>query len=67
MRIGFVFNRKPDGAAERDSNFIEFDTEETLSALSDAIKSNGHSVIEINTDEDAYIHLKNKRNDTFGK
>jgi len=61
MIIGFAYNQKPKNAKALDSEYAEFDTVETISELRNAIEANGHKVIDIEADEDAFMKLKNNR------
>ena len=45
MRIGLTFNLKPPGATG--DEYEEFDSEETIASLEDAIRANGHEVVRL--------------------
>ena len=62
LKIALVFNKKRDVPKDKPKDFYaEFDSEETINDLKKAIEANGHSVILIEADENAYIELKDNR------
>lgn len=63
MNIALVFNKKRDAPKDKPKDFYaEFDSEETINDLKRAIEADGHDVILIEADEEAYIKLKDSKN-----
>ncbi|MFH1450791.1 MAG: ATP-grasp domain-containing protein [archaeon] len=61
MRIALVYNGRPGGESWTDlktDDYLEFDSDETITAMQQAISSAGHEVDKINADHDAYEKLR---------
>lgn len=64
MKICLTFNLKKGDSKDRPEDFYaEYDTEETINEIKEAIEVNGHEVILIEADEDAYTKLSRKKID----
>jgi len=64
MVIGFTYNLKPKKVKRGDKEaefYAEFDTPETIKAIEEAIRANGHQVIRIEANELAYNKLRRLR------
>lgn len=63
MTIGFCYNIKRNLASTdpKSQADAEFDAPETISAISKALESGGHQVIEIEANEEAYLKLYKER------
>ena len=61
MRIGLTFNLKPAGATG--DEYEEFDSEETIAALEDAIRANGHDVVRLGWGTELLDRLRETRVD----
>ena len=63
MRIALTCSIKPSDATENDKEkYAEFDSENTINDLADAIKANGHSVDIIDVKEDIKEVLESRKN-----
>lgn len=66
MRIALTYNLKPSTLPEDPvlaERYAEFDTKETIDGIANAIKANGHYIIPIEADEDAYEKLRDNKID----
>lgn len=64
MKIALTYNLKPvdlDFSHPDAELWAEYDTPETVGAIREAIKANGHEVIDIEANEDAYEKLRANR------
>ncbi len=62
LKIALLFNKKREVPLDKPKDFYaEFDSKETINDLKSAIEANGHEVMIIEADEDAYIELKNNK------
>lgn len=65
LTVALTFNKKKDAApksGEPEDLYAEFDSDDTIKGISNALKSAGHNVILVEADEDAYSKLKRLRN-----
>jgi D-alanine-D-alanine ligase len=65
-KIAFTYNLKPANLRRDHPDaefFAEFDTQETINGIRDALEANGHSVMMIEANEDAYQMFRSKRQD----
>jgi len=64
MRIALTCSIKPSDVGEDDKEkYAEFDSENTINDLADAIKANGHSVDIIDVKEDIKDVLESRKNE----
>ena len=61
MRIGLTFNLKPPGAVG--DEYEEYDSEETIAALEEAIASRGHQTVRLGWGEEMLDRLRDVRVD----
>jgi D-alanine-D-alanine ligase len=64
MKIALTFNLKKEDKSKPADYFSEFDSEETIDAITNALRSRGHSVVFVEADQpDLFSHFRNNRVD----
>lgn len=65
MKIAFTYNVKPKGLLQNGvaEKFAEFDNPDTINGIAEAIKANGHSVLMVEANLDAYDILRKNKDD----